>query len=106
MGIVEFVRYLSLRLWLLFNSSKRLRSWAFKVIRDYVAIRHQDWFKGGAIRITMCPLCREADRWLGGESNFKMNPPDYAVIAETAPSFLAGPLKLRSTMEKRGTVLQ
>lgn len=68
----------SLGLWCLLNRPKRLRQRIFQVIRDYVAIRHPDWFKGGAIRITMCPCCEEADHWLGGESNFKIYPPDYA----------------------------
>ena len=72
------LKELSLGLWCLLNRPKGLRQRIFQVIRDYVAIRHSDWFKGGAIRITMCPCCEEADHWLGGESNFKIYPPDYA----------------------------
>ena len=100
MSMVEFasslpqLRRLSLKLWLLFNSPKRLRSRAFKVVRDYVAIKHQGWFKGGAIRITMCPLCREADRWLGGESNFKMDPPDYASYSGDRSIIPGGPVRV------------
>lgn len=78
-GFVDsLLKKLSLGLWCLLNRPKGLRQWIFKVIRDFIAKRHPDWFKGGAIRITMCPCCEEADHWLGGESNFKINPPDYA----------------------------